>query len=195
MRSNPTRREGFTLIELMITVAIIGILAAIAIPSFTSYQNRSRRTEAMTNIGAIAKAEISYFGSSGVYHGTIPVPGGPLGPIKRQWDAGARAEFDPLGYQPEGAVYYDYEVNTVDCACPDGANGEALCFTISANGDVDGDGGIGSVSYFKRDPAGNSCPSGVLGLPAPPDPLDGTPIYERPTVMPFEAPLAWADDF
>ena len=197
MRSHPTRREGFTLIELMITVAIIGILAALAIPSFARYQNRTRRAEGMTNVSAIAKSEISYFAAAGVYLGTNPMPGGPLGAIKRQWDAASKLEFDALGYQPEGAVYYDYEVNTIpgDCGCQLGQNGEALCFTISANGDIDADGFVGGIAYFKRDPVGNTCSTGVTALPSVPDTNTGLPIYERPVVVPSDPPFVLADDF
>ncbi len=46
-------KKGFTLIELMIVVAIIGILAAIAIPNFLKYQAKSKQSEAKTNLGAI----------------------------------------------------------------------------------------------------------------------------------------------
>ncbi len=55
-------QKGFTLIELMIVVAIIGILAAIAIPNFLRYQAKSRQAEARTNLGGIFVAETAYFG-------------------------------------------------------------------------------------------------------------------------------------
>ena len=46
------RQSGFSLIDLMITVAIIGVLTAIAVPSFLRYQMRARSTEAATNLKA-----------------------------------------------------------------------------------------------------------------------------------------------
>ncbi|MBO5753591.1 MAG: prepilin-type N-terminal cleavage/methylation domain-containing protein [Proteobacteria bacterium] len=53
--------KGFTLIELMIVVAIIGILAAVAIPGFMSYIKNSKTSEAKTNLNAIGKGAVSYF--------------------------------------------------------------------------------------------------------------------------------------
>jgi type IV pilus assembly protein PilA len=60
-------QKGFTLIELMIVVAIIGILAAIAIPNFLSYQARARQSEARTNLGGLYTSEVSFFGNSNTY--------------------------------------------------------------------------------------------------------------------------------
>ena len=74
MRKLHTRKGGFTLIELMIVVAIIGILAAIAIPNFLRFQLRSRVGEGKTNIAAIRTAEESYNAEYGVYVAAPPAP-------------------------------------------------------------------------------------------------------------------------
>jgi len=60
-------KKGFTLIELMIVVAIIGILAAIAIPNFLKFQAKSKTSEAKTNLKAIYVAETGYFGENNSY--------------------------------------------------------------------------------------------------------------------------------
>ena len=59
--------RGFTLIELMIVVAIIGILAAIAIPNFTRFQAKSKQSEAKTNLKAYYVAEKSYYAENNTF--------------------------------------------------------------------------------------------------------------------------------
>lgn len=56
-----SRQEGFTLIELMIVVAIVGVLAAIAIPNFLRYRGQAMQAEARSNLGAIFVGEMSFF--------------------------------------------------------------------------------------------------------------------------------------
>ncbi len=65
------KKKGFTLVELMIVVAIIGILAAIAIPNFIRFQARSKQSEAKTNLKAVFTGQKSRFGERDRYSNLI----------------------------------------------------------------------------------------------------------------------------
>jgi type IV pilus assembly protein PilA len=60
-------KKGFTLIELLIVIAIIGILSAIAIPTYLNYVNRAKDSEAHTNLGAIFTSETAFSATNSVY--------------------------------------------------------------------------------------------------------------------------------
>ena len=68
-------KKGFTLIELMIVVAIIGILAAIAIPNFIKFQARSKQSEVKANLKAVFTAEKAYFQEKDKYSTLIAAVG------------------------------------------------------------------------------------------------------------------------
>jgi len=65
---------GFSLIELMIVVVIIGVLSAIAIPNYTKYVRSSRTAEAKTNVNAIAQYNEQYYSENNRYASADPNP-------------------------------------------------------------------------------------------------------------------------
>jgi type IV pilus assembly protein PilA len=79
-------KKGFTLIELMIVVAIIGILAAIAIPNFLKFQAKSKQSEAKTNLKAIYTAETSYYGENNCYNSFADINWQPVGAARYTYD-------------------------------------------------------------------------------------------------------------
>ena len=65
------RAPGFTLIELMITVAIVGILAAVAIPAYQNYIKKGRRVDAKSALLELAAREERYFATNNTYTATV----------------------------------------------------------------------------------------------------------------------------
>ena len=181
--SRRTRQSaGFTLIELMIVVGLIGAMAAIAIPNFLSYQARSRRSEAFVNVSAVARAQKAFYAERNTYHdSTAPWPdytaNGGLGTNKQTWDSDSSDHFKELGWKPEGGVIYSYEANTtLNC------DGCALCFTATAYGDADGDGFPSAVMYVQPHNEGGvtkSCKAKLFGFGTPTRRHSGAPVVNE----------------
>ena len=97
MLSKLRSKKGFTLIELMIVVAIIGILAAIAIPNFLRFQAKSKQSEAKTNLGGIFTAETAYFAEKNVFANLGTISWAPVGTPKYRYTTGAGTDQGDLG--------------------------------------------------------------------------------------------------
>ena len=69
-------QKGFTLIELMIVIAIIGILAAVAIPAYSDYTARAQVSEAMSLTSGLKTPLVEYISDVGVVPGGVSVIGG-----------------------------------------------------------------------------------------------------------------------
>jgi len=179
------KAKGFTLIELMIVVAIIGILAAIAIPNFLRYQLRSKFSELKTNVEAIYKSEEALRQSERVLCAGAPtgvfvaftqaVPAGAPTAQKIVWADADRVLASAIDWQVQGATYGQYQVATaappagqVPCGAGLGAFGGAM--SVSAVSDIDGDATNATVGLWQ--PL-RVAATGAVGTAAPALPLTG----------------------
>ena len=148
MKKLNARRGGFTLIELMIVVAIIGILAAIAIPNFLRFQLKAKSSEGKTNLSAIRTAEESYYAEYGEYVSADASPAVTNDNLKTNFThAVAGTGFEVVGWSPEGDVFFNYAVETA--AGDDG-------YMASAAADIDKNQDPQRWGYHKADGNGNA---------------------------------------
>jgi len=124
---------GFTLIELMIVVAIIAFLAMIAVPNFLRYVAKAKRAEVYLNLGAIYTAQKAFWAEHGTYSPNL-------------------TGTDGIGWKPEGEINYTYgfpgsegtNYFTGKLKAPASqlsgiAKADKESFTAAAIGDIDGD--------------------------------------------------------
>src|SRR5260221_9737728 len=127
------KRSGFSLIELMVVVAIIAFLAMIAVPNFNRFLAKAKRAEAYMNLSSIYAAEKAYYAEHGTYSDVLSGQGG-------------------IGWKPEGKTYYTYGFAGADGrnhfvgklgasgAQLQGSRADKNGFVVVAAGDIDGNG-------------------------------------------------------
>ena len=133
------KRSGFSLIELMVVVAIMAFLAMIAVPNFSRFLAKAKRSEAYMNLSSIYAAEKAYWAEHGKYSDVL------FGQ-------------DGIGWRPEGKTYYTYGFSGAEGrnnfvgklgasgAQLQGSRADSNGFVAVAAGDIDGDGTVDVIT-------------------------------------------------
>lgn len=131
--------KAFTLVELMIVIAIVAILAAIAIPMVAKYQLDAKKTELALNVEGIDLAEQAYNAA----YDTFVLQGGyrpdaAPGKTARAWVGN---NFDTLGWSPDGDVRGSYRASQQQ-NCPSEGPSACIgdCIVTTGYTDIDADG-------------------------------------------------------
>ena len=152
-------QQGFTLIELTIVLVTIGVLSAIAIPSFLSYQKRAKTAEAMANLPSLFRGAAAYYNkqvsvpdpansritqvSHCITGDSVRLPATP-GSQKQDGNFDSDRTFKALSFRLADPVYFAYEVDGANL-CTAGPNIDA--YTFFAYGDLDDDGTFSTFSF------------------------------------------------
>ncbi|MCB0384206.1 MAG: prepilin-type N-terminal cleavage/methylation domain-containing protein [Bdellovibrionales bacterium] len=163
--------KGFSLIELMIVVAIIGILAAIAVPSFQRFQAKARQSEAKTLLSGLYTGQKTYKMEWGIYFSDFRNIGfDPNGNLRFRVGFSAAGVNNVVGYQGPGAaagaagVQFNSQVYcgaSPSCTeTPFGIGMAAIAgdtppttttFVAQANGDIDGEDAVRDIWTINQD--------------------------------------------
>lgn len=130
------RRSAFTLVELVVVVAIIGVLSAIAVPAWTVAQLRAKRAEVPPNVEGMKIAELAYFAANDTFADEASwypaaLTGTSADKAPRAWPAlSAAGGFTEIGWGPNGEVRGSYAI----------PYGDTTGFEVQGTCDLDADG-------------------------------------------------------
>lgn len=157
------KKSGFTLIELMIVVAILGILAAVAVPAFLGYMRRAKTAEVTVNLNNMFKLAASYYENPRNPRDLNTVVGAnqcvvlDMAGVREPANPGAtkqefietgvgKESFVDLGFTISDLVYYSYTIESVPLGASancllagEAVVGEPVVYTLRAQGDLDDD--------------------------------------------------------
>lgn len=139
---NLARSAGFTMLELMITVVIAGIIAAIAYPMYTNYSRKAHRSAAMTALLGIASREERYYSTNNVYAtnlttlgysaATINAPSTGTAYYQVSFSSASSTQFTlqavPVGGQVQDTQCGTFTLNSLNQKNASGTDGGASCW-------------------------------------------------------------------
>lgn len=130
-KQNLRGRKGFTLMEVLIVIVILGVLAGLAVPMYQASVEKSRKAEALATLGALRQSEIRYFATSGSYTATL-----------------GQLDFDPNATAGGQTIHFTYAV-----AVTGGGTGFTATATRNA---VDGGDGTSTVTINQAGTVGGT---------------------------------------
>ncbi len=169
---------GFTLIEMVIVVAILGLLSAIAIPNFINYSLRAKTAEAFLLIGSIVTSEETFAAEFENYVAVTPHPATVPGSRKVVWTnrpcstdctrktPASCTEYTCIGFEPPARVYFQYATTRVMASA-----GVPPEYSVGAAADLNEDGVNGTFAYRSKNYGGmygiihdgiSHCPADII---------------------------------
>lgn len=151
-------QEGFTLVELMVVVAIIGVLSAVAVPNFKKYQAKSKSSEAKLQLSAAYTALQSFYSDYDTYHSCLKYMG-----YNPSNESDQRFYATGFTVDPAAATITIATINGVDgTECPaattaDGALGAGRFSAAKRSGSVDAADVADLATYFSTADATSPC--------------------------------------
>ena len=145
------RQDGFTLVELMVVVAIIGLLSAVAIPNFKKYQSKAKVSEAKLQLSAAYMAEQSFFSDFNLYANCLKYMG--FDPLNEK-----ASRYYGIGFDSDGSANPASGHTGYTAAVNSGLQNVALTGCAAAAA-----GGVENVSYFS---GGKGVGAAIINTPA-----------------------------